>query len=245
MHRLRQYVKSILVEAIQDVVAGKKMIFMAGAPGSGKSTVLKQLGLVNRFAIINPDDWYEPFLQEAGISLDVGGFTQKYFDIMSAIRAGQEAGLDISELNIQRAKLRPTMSQNMKLFSKARKLAAEEAAKRSTEGSDFIIDGTGGNYKQIANLNNAYIKMGYETAMIYVTIPLETSQERNFQRGEAGKRRIHSRAVEKSWTSVSGNEQAYSELYGENFFSIDNSGSFEDYQLSIESIRNEMDRFLS
>ena len=63
----------------------------------------------------------------------------------------------------------------MKLFSKARKLAAEEAAKLSKEGKDFIIDGTGGNYRQISNLNTVYKDIGYDTAMIYVSLPEETS----------------------------------------------------------------------
>ena len=71
MSYLREYIRIILLEQLKDSFQGKKMIFMAGAPGSGKSTVLNQLGLLEQFSIINPDDWYEPFLKEAGISLNL------------------------------------------------------------------------------------------------------------------------------------------------------------------------------
>jgi len=243
--RLRSYIRKILAETIGDITPGKKMIFMAGAPGSGKSTVLKQLGIIDQFSIINPDDWYEPFLIDAGISLNIGEFTQRYFDIIAAVKEGKEAGLDTTELEAKRAELRPTMSENMKLFSKARKLAAMEAARLSTEGKDFIIDGTGGNYKQIANLNSTYQDLGYVTAMIYVSIPEETSVQRNDARGEQGKRRIHPSAVRRSHQSVSSNLQSYSDLFGSNFFVVDNSGTFEEYQNNIEEARGSIEVFLN
>lgn len=242
---LRSYIRKLLSEEVSDATPGKKMIFMAGAPGSGKSTVLKQIGIIDQFSIINPDDWYEPFLIDAGISLNVGEFTQRYFDIIAAIKEGKEAGLDTTELEEKRAELRPTMSENMKLFSRARKLAAMEAARLSTEGKDFIIDGTGGNFRQIANLNLAYRDLGYLTAMIYVSIPEETSVQRNDDRGKQGKRRIHPSAVRKSHQSVSSNLQSYSDLFGSNFFAIDNSGSFEEYQNNIEKARESIEVFLN
>ena len=189
------------------------------------------------FVIVNPDDWYEPFLLDAGISLDVGEFTQRYFDIVSAIKEGEKSGIDTTELQEKRAELRPTMQENMRLFSKARKMAAEEAARLSSEGVDFIIDGTGGNYRQIANLNDVYKNMGYNTAMIYISIPEETSVERNDQRGRQGKRRIHPDAVRRSHKSVTSNLDAYQELFGQNFFRIDNSGTFEDFQRNIDQIQ--------
>ncbi len=244
MKTLRRHIRNIILESIGDVVSGKKMIFMAGAPGSGKSTVLRQLGISN-FSVVNPDDWYEPFLIEAGISLDVGEFTQRYFDIVSAQKEAEEEGLDTTVLQAKRAELKPTMQENMRLFSRARKLAAAEAARLSSEGVDFIIDGTGGNFRQISKLRTVYQDMGYDTAMIYVSIPLETSVDRNDQRGKQGKRRIHPSAVRRSHGSVTANEDAYKELFGINFFAIDNSGTFEEYQGNIESARPEIERFLS
>ncbi len=242
---LRQYVRKLLLtEMAQDIVPGAKVIFMAGAPGSGKSTVLSQLSFLSRFEVVNPDDWYEPFLEEAGIPLDIAGFTQRYFDLTRAIRHGEENGLDTTELEAWKAELKPMMSKNMKLFNKARRLAKERASQLSQEGKDFIIDGTGGNYREISKLKEAYEAMGYSTAMIYITIPMETSVERNFQRGEKGKRRLHQSAVERSWESVNTNREPYEQLFGDNFFYVDNSGTYEDYQDNIELIRDGIQEFL-
>ena len=244
MSYLREYIRIILLEQLKDSFQGKKMIFMAGAPGSGKSTVLNQLGLLEQFSIINPDDWYEPFLKEAGISLDIASFTQEYFDIVSALEAGKEQGLDVSELEKKRAELRPTMSTNAKLFNTARKQAKQKAAHLSAEGKDFIIDGTGGSYREISKLNSVYLQMGYDTAMVYVSVPKDISLERNFQRGEKGKRRLHDKAVSRSWESVNRNKELYEELFGSNFLFVDNSGTYEDYQERIELIRPAMENFL-
>tara|TARA_Y100001970_G_scaffold271481_1_gene366926 strand:- start:50395 stop:51132 length:738 start_codon:yes stop_codon:yes gene_type:complete len=244
MITLRKYIRNLILEMAGDISPGRKVIFMAGAPGAGKSTVLKQLGLINQFEIVNPDDWYEPFLEEAGISLDIHTFTQKYFDIMSAIKAGKAEGLDVTELQSEREALRPTMSENMKLFARARKLAKEKASELSSQGIDFIIDGTGGNYKEISKLNTVYKHMGYDTGMIYISVPKTTSIERNWQRGEKGKRRIHSDAAARSWDSVDKNLEPYKLLFGNSFFFVDNSSSFEDFQENIESIRSNMETFL-
>ena len=267
MKYLRQYIRQILKEQmIQNVVSGAKVIFMAGAPGSGKSTVLRQLNLLDRFAIVNPDDWYEPFLEDAGIPLDVGSLTQQYFDLSRAIRHGQEEGLDTTELEAQKAELRPTMSKNMKLFNKARRMAKERATELSQDGKDFIIDGTGGNLKEITKLKSAYEAMGYDTAMVYISVPKETSVNRNFQRGEGrcsdtsysdqsscedagetwepGGRRLHQMDVERSWESVNRNKESYEDIFGINFFYIENIGTLEEYENNIELVRDGIQGFL-
>ena len=244
MSLLRQYIRNLIYEMVTDVVPGKKMIFMAGAPGSGKSTVLKQLNLLGRFSIINPDDWYEPFLVEEGIPLDVASFTGEYFDIVQAIKTAEQLGLPTADLQAQRAELRPTMSKNAKLFNLARRKAKEKATSLSTEGKDFIIDGTGGNLKEIMKYQTLYKSMGYDTAMVYISVPLETSLRRNFERGEKGGRRLLDYSVEKSHSAVSKNKEAYMDLFGRNFFFVDNSGTFEQYKNNIELIRDSLGEFL-
>jgi predicted ABC-type ATPase len=246
MKHLRQYIRQILKEQMaQDIVPGAKVIFMAGAPGSGKSTTLNQLNLLDRFAIVNPDDWYEPFLEEAGIPLDIGGLTQEYFDLGRAIRYGEENGLDTSELEARKAEMRPVMSKNMKLFNKARKMAKEKQAELSQSGKDFIVDGTGGNIREITKLKDAYEGMGYSTAMVYISVPKETSVDRNFQRGEKGGRRLHQDQVERSWDAVDRNKSTYEDLFGESFFYIENIGTLQEYEENIELVRDGIQGFLS
>ena len=55
MRLLREYIRELLLES----QSSSKAIFMAGAPGSGKSTVINSLNLSDSFEIINPDDDYE------------------------------------------------------------------------------------------------------------------------------------------------------------------------------------------
>ena len=51
-----------LVQLLKEVQAKPKAIFMAGPAGSGKTTILKQLGL-QKFKVINVDDVYEELLK--------------------------------------------------------------------------------------------------------------------------------------------------------------------------------------
>jgi len=54
-----------------------KAIFMAGAPGSGKSTVIDRLGL-DTLEIINPDEFYEPSLEKAGLGKDIAKIKEDF-----------------------------------------------------------------------------------------------------------------------------------------------------------------------
>jgi len=54
-----------------------KAIFMAGAPGSGKSTVIDKLGL-DTLEIINPDEFYEPALEKAGLGKDIAQIKENF-----------------------------------------------------------------------------------------------------------------------------------------------------------------------
>ena len=51
-----------LVQLLKEVQAKPKAIFMAGPAGSGKTTILNQLGL-QKFKVINVDDVYEELLK--------------------------------------------------------------------------------------------------------------------------------------------------------------------------------------
>jgi predicted ABC-type ATPase len=54
-----------------------KAIFMAGAPGSGKSTVIDRLGL-DTLEIINPDEFYEPALENSGLGKDIAKIKERF-----------------------------------------------------------------------------------------------------------------------------------------------------------------------
>ena len=50
--------------------ATPRIIFMAGAPCAGKSTAIEKLGLSD-MNVINPDDFYEPALERAGLGKNI------------------------------------------------------------------------------------------------------------------------------------------------------------------------------
>jgi hypothetical protein len=56
--------------------------------------------------------------------------------------------------------------------------------------------------------------MGYETAMIFVDVPLELAIDRQKFRD----RRLPPKSVESSWSAVSKNKEPYEGLFGDNFF---------------------------
>ena len=53
-----------LVQLLKEVQEQPKAIFMAGPAGSGKTTILNQLGLQD-FKVINVDDIYEKLLKNS------------------------------------------------------------------------------------------------------------------------------------------------------------------------------------
>ena len=258
-----------------------KAIFMAGAPGSGKSTVIDGLGL-DTLEIINPDEFYEPSLEKAGLGKNIAKIKEDFMqarqdfkDLLSEIlqivepedgwthdiltdmyeSAMDEANGDrtfIYNLEITREKYeteRAKIVKQAKLFNQARALAKEKQFSAAKEGRSFIVDGTGGSFGVIRNQKTALEKPlyqytdeegnivytdkdsiqgktvtlargPYDTAMIFVDIPLEDALARQQKRLEAGGRSLDPKAVEKSWNAVNKNLEPYRELFGDNLFRI-------------------------
>ena len=69
MESWRKFIKE--QEEVEETSPQPKAIFMAGGPGSGKSTVLKNLGLKTKIPnVINADDKYEANLEAVGLTLN-------------------------------------------------------------------------------------------------------------------------------------------------------------------------------
>ncbi len=242
MTLVRDYIKAVLLESICPF---PKAVFMAGGPGSGKSTVIRKLGLASNLRIINPDDAYEESLKAAGIPLDRNTMFSRYKEIKTKYNQAEEAGdLDlVTELEPDYLALRAVMSKNMKLFTVARAAAKKTQEEYTCAKENFLVDGTGGNAKQIMKQVRELRLLGYDVAMVFVDVPLETSISRNRSRGKAGGRELADATVEKSWNAVDRNQEAYADFFGDNFFYIDASeNSFDD---SINSVSSAVNNFLS
>ena len=258
-----------------------KVIFMAGAPGSGKSTVIEKLGLEN-MEIINPDEFYEPALEKAGLGKNVAQIRGDFKDARQELKdllgdklklEEPESGWSHDELvnmyqtafghvgndrvaanELTRAQekydaTRQKCSLQAQCFVQAKRSAKEKQAVVSEEGKSFIIDGTGGQYGMIVNQKTELEKPlyqytdeegniiytdkdsiqgktvtlargPYDTAMIFVDIPLEDAISRQQSRLQSGGRSLDLKAVEKSWNAVNKNLESYRELFGDNLFRI-------------------------
>lgn len=237
---LREYVRNLLLESI----SAPKVVFLAGAPGSGKSTVIRRLGLANKFEVVNPDDAYEEAKRRDNLPFDKTGILDKYKPVkekyLAAIEAGDQATID--KLEPEYMRLKAPLSADAKAFSAARSNASKRKKQLAIENKDFLVDGTGGNFNEINSQIKRLRAAGYETAMIYIDIDLETSITRNIERGKKGGRRLTDRAVERSHSGVNANKELYRELFDNNFFYIDASPA--GYEKSINNITQGINRFL-
>jgi len=253
----------------------KKVIFMAGAPGAGKTTVIKRLGLEN-MEIINADEFYEPALEKAGLGKNIKKIKEDFLearqelkDLLSDIlqlqepedgwkhdilmdmyqNAFDEVGDDRSfayNLTTTKEKYdaeREKIVTQAKLFAQAKRDAKEKQALTTERGGNFIIDGTGGQFGVIRNQKTKLEEGGYEVAMIFVDVPLETAIDRQAFRGEEGGRTLDTKAIEKSWAAVDKNIGPYEELFRNNFFHI--IATDEEMNDSIAKVQPELSRFMT
>ena len=230
-----------------------KAIYMAGGPGSGKSTVLKGLGLKGKIPIINADATYEAGLKDAGLSL--GGKPEVYTRIKE-LKAELETNPDDEEKQAQLAKEKEKMSQYAKLFNKGQAVKKADVKKYSNppEGvpQNFIVDGTAGNYSEMVKEKKRLETMkplGYDVAMVYVDLDMETALQRNTARGQpdpkTGKpgRQLLDREVKSSHAAVKKNKDAYEALFGQNFFEV-NAGD-DTIESDTAKIKPAVDAFLA
>ena len=171
-------------------------IFMAGGPGSGKSYVVGQLGLLSlNFKDINSDSALEKAMKLSLMDMEMPD--------------GQAYAKDI-----------------VRGISKKTTKRKEGHAVNGRLG--LVIDGTGKDDNKIKAHKEALEKLGYECSLVFVDTFLETSIERDMQRGKDGGRSLGSKAVTSMWKGVQSNKKSYSSLFGKRFFIIENNSTGKD-----------------
>jgi predicted ABC-type ATPase len=238
---LREYIRELLFES----PSMSKAIFMAGAPGSGKSTVINSLGLSGRFEIINPDDEYEDSKRKNNLPFDKTSLIDEYRPLKQAYEEAVAQGdqESIASIEPEYLRIRSILSADAKAFANARSMATARKKELMAKGMNYLVDGTGGNFNEINAQVSRLRAVGYDVAMIYNDIDLDSSIARDISRGKAGGRRLGSKTVERSHGNVAKNKENYQELFGQNFIYI-NSASV-NLENEITSAKQQLNDFLA
>lgn len=181
-----------------------KAIFMAGGTGSGKTFVAKNLGL-DAFGLknVNPDEAYEFLIKRAGHEV-------QDFDVGS--EKGQELRKRSADLTNKRFGLVP----------------GSEGLGYLAGRLGLLIDGTGKDFEKIKGLKSKLESIGYETAMVFVNADLPTALQRNANRT----RKVPDPMAKEFWEKAQQNIGRYQNLFGSNFYVVDNSEATKDSLMS-------------
>jgi adenylate kinase family enzyme len=189
-----------LIQLLKEVQDSPKAIILAGAPGSGKGTILKDLNL-SKFKVLNIDDTIAALSKQDQFTLD-----QKTADAEN------------------RSKFMSAMQTATK------QLKNQDLPQTILNKESFILDGTSSSSNQTLKLKSQLEEAGYEVMMLYVYTDLETSLKRNeerFEKSGGEDRSLLPGAVLGTWLMVAKNFPLYQQLFGNNFVSVSNTGNNE------------------
>jgi len=188
------------MQLLKEVQGKPVAILLAGAPGAGKGSVLRDLDL-SGLKTFNLDDTIAALSKTDGFTLN-----QKAADAED------------------RSKFMKAMAAATK------KLKGEQIPQAIANGESFILDGTSASKNQTIKLTNELKEAGYEVMMLYVYTDLETSLKRNqerFEKSGGEDRSLLPGAVLSTWKGVTQNFNDYQDLFGSNFISVANTGEDE------------------
>jgi adenylate kinase family enzyme len=189
-----------LIQLLKEVQDSPKAIILAGAPGSGKGTILKDLNL-SKFKVLNIDDTIAALSKQDQFTLD-----QKTADAEN------------------RSKFMSAMQTATK------QLKNQDLPQTILNKESFILDGTSSSSNQTLKLKSQLEEAGYKVMMLYVYTDLETSLKRNeerFEKSGGEDRSLLPGAVLGTWLMVAKNFPLYQQLFGNNFVSVSNTGNNE------------------
>ena len=130
-----------------------KAFFLAGGPGSGKSYVVQRGAGGLGMKIVNSDDIFEKYIDDAGMTWKMN------------TKLGKEQEVD-------RDKLR----------ARAKEVANKQKANYVEGRLGLIIDGTGKDYDNITGKASKLRLLGYDIHMIFVNTSLDIALKRNSAR---------------------------------------------------------------
>ena len=212
--------KNPLTEAVKNEYAFKA-IFLAGGPGSGKSTV------INKLFGIPPKGKIQQGLTTAGLKIVNSDSAFEYLKAKHKIPPSENDMTDAQR------------SMGGKLMAKSVKIAKKQLEMYLDGKLGIIIDGTGASSNALGKKKSRIEDLGYDCYMIFVSTSLETALERNRNRKE---RTLLDKVVERSWQSVMDNLKTYRSMFGSNFVEVSTEGKATDKLPS--GVRSGINKFL-
>lgn len=175
-----------------------KAVFLAGGPGSGKSTVANSLFGIsfNSFSAdglkpINSDKYFEFLLKTRGISTDLASMSPSQFN---KVTVGKDSEREQGKM-----------------------LATKSYLNYLQGRLGLLIDGTGDNSQKITEHAKELQKsLGYDTYMVFVNTPLEKALERNNNRS----RKLPVDVVTSSWNNAQKAMADYKAYFGDKFIEV-------------------------
>ena len=194
--------KNPLKEGINDKYIFKA-IFLAGGPGSGKSTVIDKL-------FNDPSSKQIKSLTSTGLKVVNLDQSLEYLKKKHKIPANSDDMTDDER------------SLDGKLMGKAVKIAKKQLQNYLDGKLGIIIDGTGASSNALFGKKASIEALGYDTYMVYVNTTLETALERNANRPE---RKLLDKVVERVWQKVHDNLETFKSGFGSNFMKVEADGN--------------------
>tara|TARA_R110001592_G_scaffold144611_5_gene367913 strand:+ start:17680 stop:18990 length:1311 start_codon:yes stop_codon:yes gene_type:complete len=207
---LRPGEKVIKVDIMKEVLLNEgindkhifKAVFLAGGPGSGKSSVVDSI-------FNNPDTKEVRSLTSTG--LKVVNLDQAY----EYLKKKHKVPVDHADMDAEQRSL------SGKLMYKARMIAQKQMEYYLDGKLGIIIDGTGGSYNPIAKKKKQLEELGYDCYMIFVDTTMKTALARNAARDT---RVLLDKVVKRTWKGVQQNKKAYKDLFGSNMKVVSTEG---------------------
>ena len=221
--------ESIITEGINDKYLFK-CLFMGGGGGSGKGTILR--GIVGQdvfglqhdkeFAmsalgvkVVNSDIYFEKLLKRQ-ISTQREPSTDKSVADWGTFKEPlpQKMAPADSPLGQEQQRLRIQSGEYMK-----------KHFRQMIDGMlPIVIDLTAKSVDKLKQKKEIIESYGYDTALMMISVSLETALARNEKRGREGGRMVEPKVIEDMWRQIDANKQAgfYQELFGKDYSEVNN-----------------------